>query len=136
MRGAEVVDLLAALNTGHEGGCGTLHANSAADVPARLEALGVAQGDLGVGGVQAPDVAVGQTPAGSHEDLPERPDAHVVPISDGSGAHWARLAACAPAASRTQAPSMCARRRQAMRCRLHGPSPLITRMSSSKSGAV
>ena len=33
VRGAEVVDLLAALNTGHEGGCGTLHANSAADVP-------------------------------------------------------------------------------------------------------
>lgn len=44
VRGAEVVDLLAALNTGHEGGCGTLHANSAADVPARLEALGVAAG--------------------------------------------------------------------------------------------
>ena len=39
VRGAEVVDLLAALNTGHEGGCGTLHANSAGDVPARLEAL-------------------------------------------------------------------------------------------------
>lgn len=44
VRGAEVVDLLAALNTGHEGGCGTLHANSAAEVPARLEALGVAAG--------------------------------------------------------------------------------------------
>lgn len=44
VRGAEVVDMLAALNTGHEGGCGTLHANSAADVPARLEALGVAAG--------------------------------------------------------------------------------------------
>lgn len=44
VRGAEVVDLLAALNTGHEGGCGTLHANSAADVPARLEALAVVAG--------------------------------------------------------------------------------------------
>lgn len=44
VRGAEVVDLLAALNTGHEGGCGTVHANSAADVPARLEALGLAAG--------------------------------------------------------------------------------------------
>jgi len=44
VRGAEVVDLLAALNTGHEGGCGTVHANSAAEVPARLEALGVAAG--------------------------------------------------------------------------------------------
>jgi pilus assembly protein CpaF len=44
VRGAEVVDLLAALNTGHEGGCCTVHANSAADVPARLEALAVAAG--------------------------------------------------------------------------------------------
>ncbi|CAL9485837.1 TadA family conjugal transfer-associated ATPase [Streptomyces sp. enrichment culture] len=44
VRGAEVADLLAALNTGHEGGCGTVHANTAADVPARLEALGTAAG--------------------------------------------------------------------------------------------
>lgn len=44
VRGAEVVDLLAALNTGHEGGCGTIHANSAVDVPARLEALALAAG--------------------------------------------------------------------------------------------
>ncbi|GAA3472497.1 TadA family conjugal transfer-associated ATPase [Nonomuraea roseola] len=44
VRGAEVVDLLAALNTGHEGGCGTLHANTAADVPPRLEALACAAG--------------------------------------------------------------------------------------------
>ncbi len=44
VRGDEVVDLLAALNTGHEGGCGTLHANSALDVPARVEALALAAG--------------------------------------------------------------------------------------------
>lgn len=44
VRGGEVVDLLAALNTGHEGGCGTVHANSASDVPARLEALALAAG--------------------------------------------------------------------------------------------
>jgi pilus assembly protein CpaF len=44
VRGAEVVELLAALNTGHDGGCGTLHANSVADVPARFEALAVAAG--------------------------------------------------------------------------------------------
>jgi len=44
VRGAEVIDLLAALNTGHEGGCGTLHANSALDVPARIEALALAGG--------------------------------------------------------------------------------------------
>lgn len=39
VRGAEVVDLLTALNTGHDGGAGTIHANSTAEVPARLEAL-------------------------------------------------------------------------------------------------
>ncbi|MCX7520923.1 TadA family conjugal transfer-associated ATPase [Microbacterium sp. STN6] len=39
-RGAEIRDLLTALNTGHDGGAGTLHANSLADVPARIEALG------------------------------------------------------------------------------------------------
>jgi pilus assembly protein CpaF len=44
VRGPEVVDLLAALNTGHEGGCGTVHANSAADVVARLEGLALAAG--------------------------------------------------------------------------------------------
>ena len=44
VRGAEVVELLASMNTGHEGGCGTIHANSAADVPARLEALGLMAG--------------------------------------------------------------------------------------------
>ncbi|MEO3814238.1 TadA family conjugal transfer-associated ATPase [Sphaerisporangium sp. B11E5] len=39
VRGAEVIDLLNAMNTGHDGGCGTLHANTPEDVPARLEAL-------------------------------------------------------------------------------------------------
>jgi pilus assembly protein CpaF len=44
VRDASVVELLAALNTGHAGGCGTLHANSAADVVARVEALALAAG--------------------------------------------------------------------------------------------
>ncbi len=44
VRGAEVTDLLAAMNTGHEGGCGTVHANSAGDVPARIEALAMSAG--------------------------------------------------------------------------------------------
>ncbi|MFR9804884.1 TadA family conjugal transfer-associated ATPase [Pseudonocardia sp. RS010] len=39
VRGAEVCDLLSALNTGHDGGAGTVHANSVREVPARLEAL-------------------------------------------------------------------------------------------------
>ena len=43
-RGAEVVDLLGPLNTGHEGGAATLHANAPADVPARLEALALLDG--------------------------------------------------------------------------------------------
>jgi pilus assembly protein CpaF len=43
-RGVELRELLSALNTGHDGGAGTLHANSLDDVPARLEALGSAAG--------------------------------------------------------------------------------------------
>lgn len=43
-RGAEVREFLAALNTGHRGGAGTLHANSLADVPSRLEAVGMIAG--------------------------------------------------------------------------------------------
>ncbi|WIM71170.1 TadA family conjugal transfer-associated ATPase [Corynebacterium suedekumii] len=39
IRGPEVVDLLTALNTGHDGGAGTVHANSLEEVPARMEAL-------------------------------------------------------------------------------------------------
>jgi pilus assembly protein CpaF len=52
VRGAEVVDLLAAMNTGHEGGCGTVHANSAAAVPDRLVALALAAG-MTLAGVHA-----------------------------------------------------------------------------------
>ncbi len=43
-RGEEIRELLSALNTGHDGGGGTLHANSLDDVPARLEALGALAG--------------------------------------------------------------------------------------------
>jgi pilus assembly protein CpaF len=43
-RGAEVRELLSALNTGHDGGAGTVHANGIADVAARLEALGALAG--------------------------------------------------------------------------------------------
>jgi pilus assembly protein CpaF len=44
VRGPEVRELLAALNTGHEGGCGTLHANAPEDVVSRFEALGALAG--------------------------------------------------------------------------------------------
>ncbi|GMA35267.1 hypothetical protein GCM10025876_14710 [Demequina litorisediminis] len=39
-RGAEVREVLSVFNTGHRGGFATLHANSPADAPARLVALG------------------------------------------------------------------------------------------------
>jgi len=44
VRGAEVRELLSALNTGHDGGAGTLHANGLARTPARIEALGALAG--------------------------------------------------------------------------------------------
>lgn len=52
-RGAEVVELLTALNTGHAGGAATVHANSVRDVPARLVALAA------LGGM-TPDVLMAQ----------------------------------------------------------------------------
>lgn len=44
VRGREIIDFLLALNTGHDGGCGTIHANSAKDVPSRIAALGLLHG--------------------------------------------------------------------------------------------
>jgi pilus assembly protein CpaF len=44
VRGAEVVDLLVALNTGHTGGLSTVHANSPRELPQRLEALAALAG--------------------------------------------------------------------------------------------
>lgn len=53
-RGAEVREVLGALNTGHDGGWATVHANAAVDVPARLIALGALAGlDAAVIAVQA-----------------------------------------------------------------------------------
>lgn len=43
-RGAEVLDVMMALNTGHDGGFATIHANSIFEIPARLQALGVLAG--------------------------------------------------------------------------------------------
>lgn len=43
-RGAEVREMLTAMNTGHSGGGGTIHANTAMAVPARLTALGALAG--------------------------------------------------------------------------------------------
>jgi pilus assembly protein CpaF len=78
VRGAEVCDLLAALNTGHEGGAGTVHANSTREVPARLEALAA----LG-----------GMSPATLHSQLAAAVQVVVHVIRTGSGAR--RLGAVA-----------------------------------------
>ncbi|MBW4040992.1 MAG: Flp pilus assembly complex ATPase component TadA [Acidobacteria bacterium] len=43
-RGAEVAELLGALNTGHDGGAGTVHCAEASGLGARLEALGALAG--------------------------------------------------------------------------------------------
>ena len=52
VRGAEVIDLVGALTTGHDGGAGTVHANSAREVPARLAAL-AAQGGMDLAALHA-----------------------------------------------------------------------------------
>lgn len=82
-RGPEVADLLTALNTGHQGAWGTLHANAAADVPARLAAMGA------LAGWSASAVAA-QARAGVDAVLHVR--------RDGRGRHPVELAVPAPAA--------------------------------------
>jgi pilus assembly protein CpaF len=47
-RGAEVMELLQALNTGHGGGLATLHANSPRDALRRLETLALLSGTEGM----------------------------------------------------------------------------------------
>lgn len=44
VRGREISDLLLALNTGHKGSATTIHADDAASVPTRIEALGLLAG--------------------------------------------------------------------------------------------
>jgi pilus assembly protein CpaF len=117
-RGVEVRDLLAALNTGHEGGCGTVHANTAADVAPRLEALaalaGLDRAALAAQAASAVDAVVHLRRCGPHRRVAEvgvvarggDGGLQVVPaLVDGSvdggpaagpgraGPGWARLAA-------------------------------------------
>ncbi|QLF93143.1 CpaF family protein [Pseudomonas sp. ABC1] len=55
IRGVEVLDVLAAMNTGHDGSMSTLHANSAQDALLRLESL------VGMSGIQVPERTMRQT---------------------------------------------------------------------------
>lgn len=74
-RGAEVRELLAAMNTGHDGAGGTIHANSAASVPARLAALaalaGMDAGALALQAANALDVVIHVTRTGAGRTVSE-----------------------------------------------------------------
>lgn len=82
-RGAEVADFLTALNTGHQGAWGTLHANRAADVPARLTAMASLAG-------WRPETVAAQARAGV--------DAVVHLVRDRHGRHPVELAVPDPQA--------------------------------------
>lgn len=74
-RGAEVRELLAAMNTGHDGAGGTIHANSAASVPARLSALaalaGMEAAPLALQAANALDVVIHVIRAGAGRTVSE-----------------------------------------------------------------
>jgi pilus assembly protein CpaF len=54
-RGGEILDMLQAMNTGHEGSMTTVHANTARDALSRIEAM------VGMGGVTMSEILVRQT---------------------------------------------------------------------------
>jgi pilus assembly protein CpaF len=84
VRGGEVRELLAALNTGHEGGCGTIHANASADLPARLEALGALAG-LGRAAVHAQAGSALEVVVHLRRDGPARRVAEIAVITRRAG---------------------------------------------------
>jgi pilus assembly protein CpaF len=61
VRAAEVLDMLQAMNTGHEGSMTTIHANTPRDALSRIEAM------VGMSGVTMPETLVRQTIARSLE---------------------------------------------------------------------
>jgi pilus assembly protein CpaF len=63
VRGAETLDMLQAMNTGHEGSLTTIHANSPRDALARLETL------VMVGGVELPHRAIREQIASAFDVL-------------------------------------------------------------------
>jgi len=60
-RGVEILDVLAAMNTGHEGSMTTIHANSALDALLRMETL------VGLSGIQVPEQTMRQSIASAVE---------------------------------------------------------------------
>ncbi len=84
VRGGEVRELLAALNTGHEGSCGTIHANASSDLPARLEALGALAG-LDRAAVHAQAGSALEVVVHLRREGPARRVAEIAVISAGRG---------------------------------------------------
>jgi pilus assembly protein CpaF len=117
-RGSEIRELLGALNTGHDGGAGTLHANGVGDVPARLEALGALAGMDAVTTARQAVSAIGlvvhlaRTPQGRRVTAAGRLTTgddgrlRVVPVRWAAGAHppdRPAVEAAAPEATRRRA---------------------------------
>jgi pilus assembly protein CpaF len=98
VRGAEVRELLAALNTGHDGGGGTVHANSAADVVPRFEALGALAG-LSREAVQAQLSSAVQAVVHLRRDRAVRRVASLSVLMPGRGPEVALALECGSAAS-------------------------------------
>lgn len=86
-RGAEVREMLTALNTGHEGGWATVHANAVGDLPARLEALGALAG-LDRAAVAAQATSALDAVVHLRRDGPRRWVAEVGAVVRGGGDGW------------------------------------------------
>ncbi|HEY0117886.1 MAG TPA: TadA family conjugal transfer-associated ATPase [Cellulomonas sp.] len=99
-RGAEVRDVLAALNTGHEGGFATVHANAASDVPARLEALGslagLSSGALAAQAASAVDAVLHLRRAGPGRSVRHLEEVGVVRRSAGGALEVVPALRCSP----------------------------------------
>ncbi|MBP2412403.1 pilus assembly protein CpaF [Arthrobacter stackebrandtii] len=99
-RGSEVRELLMAMNTGHSGGGGTIHANGTHDVPARLAALGALAGmgpeAVFLQGASALDVVIHLARVGGRRTVAE---IAVVGLRDGRLVATPALTLCGPAGS-------------------------------------
>jgi len=86
VRGAEIIDLFTALNTGHSGGCATVHANSAHDVPARIVGLGLLAGlpSAAIHSLFATAISVIIELSRTHDGLRKVTSLHLVQFESGT----------------------------------------------------
>ena len=71
-RGAEALDMIQAMNTGHDGSMTTVHANSAVEVIERLEVLMLMAADA-AGHLDPPPVCLGPGRDRAHQPAARRP---------------------------------------------------------------